>query len=173
MKGKFDVGDVELDEFLKGLTPGDRIEIYTDGSCLGNPGPGGWGAIFVFRDKRSCISGFEKMTTNNRMELRAAIEAIKAMPDSIEIILYTDSSYVKNGITSWVKTWLTNNWKSASGAPVKNQDFWKELAALTEDRTVNWKWVKGHSDCANNNNADFVARSAIVGAYMKDDLVSD
>ncbi|MDR2459112.1 MAG: ribonuclease HI [Holosporales bacterium] len=170
MKSSFSMVDVELDEFIRNLKPGDHIEVYTDGSCLGNPGPGGWGGIFVFRNKRANVSGFEKMTTNNRMELRAAIEAIKVIPTSMEITLYTDSSYVKNGITNWVKTWRVNNWKSTSGAPVKNQDAWKELVSVSEDRTVHWRWVKGHSDCTNNNNADFVAKSAIISAYMKEPI---
>jgi ribonuclease HI len=168
VRSDFNVVDVEFEEFLKYLKPDDSIEIYTDGSCLGNPGPGGWAGIFIFRNKRASISGFEKMTTNNRMELIAAVEAIRALPTSIAITLYTDSTYVKNGITQWITTWIKNNWKSAAGRPVKNQDLWKELASVVEGRTINWVWIKGHSDCTNNNNADFVARSAIVASYMQD-----
>jgi ribonuclease HI len=168
MKGDFCVTDQSLTEFLQNLSDGDRIEVYTDGSCIGNPGPGGWAAVFTFRDKRANISGFERKTTNNRMELKAAIEAIKTVPKNVAAVIYTDSTYVKNGITSWIKTWQRNNWKSSSGKAVKNQDLWEELLEVTSEKKVEWQWVKGHSDCLNNNNADFVARSAIVSSYMED-----
>ncbi|MDR2667276.1 MAG: ribonuclease HI [Holosporales bacterium] len=168
MKCNFGVVDLSLEEFLQNLKHEDRIEVYTDGSCIGNPGPGGWAAVFTFRDKRTNISGFEKETTNNRMELKAAIEAIKTIPQNVVAVVYTDSTYVKNGITSWIKTWTRNNWKSSSGKAVKNQDLWEELLKATALKAVEWRWVKGHSDCLNNNNADFVARSAIISSCMED-----
>jgi ribonuclease HI len=161
------VEDIEFDDFRRSLREGCNVEVYTDGSCIGNPGPGGWGAVFVFRDKRSNISGFEKETTNNRMELMAAIKSVEAIPNTVHMTVYTDSTYVKNGITSWVKKWQTNGWKSSSGSLVKNQDLWIKLSQLIADRKIEWCWVKGHSDCMNNNNADFIAKSAIVRSYMK------
>lgn len=168
MNSTFDITDLDFEDFLKNLKKGERVEIYTDGSCIGNPGPGGWGGVFIRRDKRTTLSGFEKDTTNNRMELKAAIESINAMPKDISLIIYTDSAYVKNGITTWVKGWKANNWISAAGKPVKNQDLWEDLSAAIEGRNIEWNWVKGHAECTNNNNADFVARSAIVTSYMQD-----
>lgn len=167
MNDNFTIEDLEFSDFIKHLRDNDQIEIYTDGSCIGNPGPGGWAGVFIFRDKRTNISGFEKDTTNNRMELMAAIESVKHVPQNIKATIYTDSTYLKNGITSWIKTWKMNNWKSSSGKPVKNQDLWIALADAIESKSIEWVWVKGHSDCVNNNNADFVARSAIVTSYME------
>ncbi|MBQ7524721.1 MAG: ribonuclease HI [Alphaproteobacteria bacterium] len=166
MQGNFGVEDLEFSEFLKNLRDGDKVEIYTDGSCIGNPGPGGWAGVFVFRDKRTNISGFENNTTNNRMELMAAIESVRHTPEEIFATIYTDSTYVRNGITSWIKTWQQNNWRSVSGKAVKNQDLWMSLAEEVKGKHIEWVWVKGHSDCTNNNNADFVARSAIVASRM-------
>ncbi len=162
------IKDLEFDEFKISLDENSSIEIYTDGSCLGNPGPGGWGCVFVCREKRANLSGFEKDTTNNRMELMAAIMAIKSMPHDIKMTIYTDSSYVKNGITLWVKNWKKNNWTLSNRKPVKNKDLWEELSELITNRTIEWIWVKGHADCINNNNADFIARSAIITSYMEE-----
>lgn len=167
MNSSFEIEDLEFSDFLKQLRPNDKIEIYTDGSCIGNPGPGGWAGVFIHRDKRANISGFEKSTTNNRMELMAAIESVNHVPETISATIYTDSTYVKNGITSWIKSWQSNNWRSASGKPVKNQDLWIALAEAIKSKNIEWVWVKGHADCVNNNNADFVARSAIVTSYME------
>ena len=167
MNDNFEVEDLEFSEFLKNLKPNDKIEIYTDGSCIGNPGPGGWAGVFIFRDKRSNISGFENNTTNNRMELMAAIESVRNTPNDVCATIYTDSTYVRNGITTWIKNWQANNWKSTSGKPVKNQDLWMALSEAIKTKHIEWVWVKGHSDCINNNNADFVARSAIVTSYME------
>ncbi len=167
MNSSFEIEDLEFSDFLKRLRPNDKIEIYTDGSCIGNPGPGGWAGVFIHRDKRANISGFEKSTTNNRMELMAAIESVNHVPETISATIYTDSTYVKNGITSWIKSWQSNNWKSASGKPVKNQDLWIALAEAIKSKNIEWVWVKGHADCINNNNADFVARSAIVSSCME------
>lgn len=167
MNDNFEIEDIGFSEFLKNLRPNDKIEIYTDGSCIGNPGPGGWAGVFIFRDKRSNISGFENNTTNNRMELMAAIESVKNTPNDVYATIYTDSTYVKNGVTTWVKTWKNNNWRSTSGKSVKNQDLWTKLIEEVEKKHIEWVWVKGHADCVNNNNADFVARSAIVSSYME------
>jgi ribonuclease HI len=163
-----EITDLDIDEFVRSLKKGDKVEVYTDGSCLGNPGPGGWAAVFILNTKRTNISGFEKNTTNNRMELMAAIMAVKTMPNYVHIDLYTDSTYVKNGMTVWVKDWEKNNWISASKKPVKNKDLWVELNLLSKDRDIEWIWVRGHSDCTNNNNADFIAKSAIVSLYMQE-----
>ena len=144
MNSSFEIEDLEFSDFLKRLRPNDKIEIYTDGSCIGNPGPGGWAGVFIHRDKRANISGFEKSTTNNRMELMAAIESVNHVPETISATIYTDSTYVKNGITSWIKSWQSNNWKSASGKPVKNQDGFgsKDMQiALTTIMQILWRVV--------------------------------
>ena len=133
------------------------IEIFTDGACSGNPGPGGWGVLIIDGDARTEMSGGESETTNNRMEMRAAIEALKATGDA-PIVLHTDSQYVKNGINDWIRGWKRNGWKTASKKPVKNKDLWQELDALTEDRDIDWRWVKGHSGHPGNERADELAR---------------
>ena len=136
--------------------------IYTDGACSGNPGPGGWGAvIFDKNDNQMNISGKERDTTNNRMELKAPIMALKKIKIDSEIIIYTDSSYVKNGITEWIKKWKENGWKSANKKPVKNKDLWIKLDNLCKGNKVIWKWVKGHSNNKYNNLADELATRTI------------
>ena len=136
--------------------------IYTDGACSGNPGPGGWGAvIFDNNNKQTNISGGEKYTTNNRMELSAAIMALKKIKTKSEAIIYTDSTYVKNGITEWIKKWEMNGWKNANKQPVKNKDLWIKLDGLCKDNKIIWKWVKGHSNNKYNNLADELATQAI------------
>jgi len=139
-----------------------KYTIYTDGACSGNPGPGGWGAvIFDNNNKQKNISGSEKNTTNNRMELSAAIMALKKIKINSEITIYTDSTYVKNGITEWVLKWKENGWKNSNKKPVKNKDLWVKLDGLCEQNRVNWKWVKGHSTNKYNNLADELATQAI------------
>ena len=136
--------------------------IYTDGACSGNPGPGGWGAvIFDEKKKQSNISGKESMTTNNRMELLAPIMAIKRIKEKSEITVYTDSTYLKNGITDWIKKWEKNGWKSSSNQPIKNKDLWLELNKLSSEHKVSWNWVEGHSNNEFNNLADKLATEAI------------
>ena len=136
--------------------------IYTDGACSGNPGPGGWGAvIFDENKKQSNISGKETMTTNNRMELLAPIMAIKRIKEKSEITVYTDSNYLKNGITDWIKKWEKNGWKSSSNQPIKNKDLWLELNKLSSEHKVSWNWVEGHSNNEFNNLADKLATEAI------------
>ena len=139
-----------------------KYKIYTDGACLGNPGPGGWGAvIFDQDDKQKNISGSEKNTTNNRMELLAAIMSLKKIKTNSEVVIFTDSTYVKNGITEWMKNWKKNGWKNSSKKPVKNKDLWEKLDKLCEANSVSWKWVKGHSSNKFNNLADELATKAI------------
>ena len=139
-----------------------KYKIYTDGACSGNPGSGGWGAvIFDQDDKQENISGGEKNTTNNRMELLAAIMSLKKIKTNSEVVIFTDSTYVKNGITEWMKNWKKNGWKNSSKKPVKNKDLWEKLDKLCEANSVSWKWVKGHSTNEFNNLADELATKAI------------
>jgi len=133
------------------------IKIFTDGACSGNPGPGGWGVLIIDGATRIEMHGGESETTNNRMEMRAAIEALKATGDA-PVVLHTDSQYVKNGINTWIHGWKRNGWKTASKKPVKNKDLWQELDALTIGRDIDWRWVKGHSGHPGNERADELAR---------------
>ncbi|MDC0426915.1 ribonuclease HI [Pelagibacteraceae bacterium] len=136
--------------------------IYTDGACSGNPGPGGWGAIIIDEKKNQItLSGKKKSTTNNRMELTAPIMALKKIKKSSEIIVYTDSTYLKNGITIWIENWKKNGWKSANKKPVKNKDLWLVLSKLTEKKSIYWKWVKAHAGNKFNELADKLATEAI------------
>ena len=140
------------------------MDIYTDGACSGNPGPGGWGVLILDGGDRRELCGGERETTNNRMELMAAIEALRATAPSDEINLYTDSQYVKNGINQWIKNWKRNGWKTASKKPVKNQDLWETLDTLIEGRPVHWHWVKGHAGHPGNERADELARQGAEAA---------
>ena len=136
--------------------------IYTDGACSGNPGPGGWGVIILDEKKNQInLSGKEKSTTNNRMELMAPIMALKKIKNSSEITIYTDSTYLKDGITVWINNWKKNGWKSASKKPVKNKDLWVALSKLTEKKSIYWKWVKAHAGNKFNELADKLATDAI------------
>ena len=137
------------------------IKIYTDGSCIGNPGPGGWAAIILNGNKQNIISGGKKNTTNNQMELMAAIKALVFFSKKQKIRIYTDSNYVKEGITNWIKIWEKNNWKTADKKNVKNVDLWKRLKELTKSNQVEWNWVKGHSGDPMNNMVDKLARKAV------------
>ncbi len=135
------------------------LEIYTDGACQGNPGPGGWAAVLIWGDHIKKISGFEENTTNNRMELLAALNALLEVKKDIPIKLYTDSQYVKRGMSEWIKLWLHNNWNRGK---VKNIDLWQKLAEIDKDLQVQWCWVKGHSGNHYNEMADTLARNEIV-----------
>ena len=136
------------------------VEISTDGACLGNPGPGGWGAILRYGDVEKELSGAEPDTTNNRMELMGAIQALNALKRPSTVILYTDSSYVRNGITKWISGWQRNGWKTASKQPVKNADLWKDLLEAEKKHQVEWRWVKGHAGDKYNEIADTLATGA-------------
>lgn len=134
--------------------------IYTDGACAGNPGPGGWAAVVVVGGKvDSSFHGRNPATTNNQMEMMAAIEGLKQLQPSEQGVMYTDSQYVIKGMTEWLKGWKAKGWKTAAGAPVKNQDLWMQLDALASNRNVTWKWVKGHSGDIFNEMADTLART--------------
>ena len=139
-----------------------KYKIYTDGACSGNPGPGGWAAIILADDKvKYEISGSEKNTTNNKMELLAPIKAIQKFKKKSEILIYTDSTYVKDGITTWIKKWEKNGWKTASKNPVKNIELWKKLKNLSLKHSIKWIWVKGHAQNKYNNLVDEIAQGAI------------
>lgn len=137
------------------------VEIFTDGACSGNPGPGGWGAILRYGDKERELSGGEKDTTNNRMELMAAIIALETLKEPCEVSLTTDSKYVMDGITKWIIGWKKKNWKKADNKPVLNADLWQRLDIANARHKVNWKWVKGHAGHAENERCDELARMAI------------
>jgi ribonuclease HI len=139
----------------------DAVEVFTDGACRGNPGPGGWGALLRFKGRERELSGGEASTTNNRMELMAAIVALETLKRSCEVDLTTDSQYVCKGITEWLPQWRARNWKTASRKPVKNQDLWQRLDEALARHRVRWHWVRGHSGHPENERADQLARDAI------------
>ncbi len=136
------------------------IEIYTDGACLGNPGPGGWGALLRYGKIERELSGGEPASTNNRMELMGAIAALEALTEPCEVILHTDSQYVRQGITEWMRNWVRRGWKTAGGAAVKNQDLWQRLQLASERHQIDWRWVKGHSGHPENERVDALASAA-------------
>ena len=138
-----------------------KVDIYTDGACSGNPGPGGWGVLIKIDNENIELSGGDRETTNNRMELMAAIKALEEIDKDYEITLYTDSNYVKDGITSWISNWKKNNWKTASKKDVKNKELWIRLDEAIKDKNISWVWVKGHAGNAGNEQADYLARSAL------------
>jgi len=140
-----------------------KVVIYTDGACSGNPGPGGWGAILTFGDHEKEISGREAHTTNNRMELMAAISALETLKRPCKIELHTDSQYLQQGISTWIKSWKKNGWRTADKKPVKNTDLWQRLDAALARHEVDWRWVRGHHGHEMNERADVLARSAISG----------
>ena len=136
------------------------IKIYTDGSCIGNPGKGGWAAIIIINDKKTQMTGSQKNTTNNQMELLAPIKALNKIPIGSKIQIFTDSKYVKSGITEWIHNWKKNGWKTANKQSVKNKELWTELDLLTEKFEIKWSWVKGHSTDKLNNEVDLLAKEA-------------
>ena len=143
------------------LSPPEAVEIFTDGACSGNPGPGGWGALLRYKGKERELSGAEAETTNNRMEMMAAIAALEALTRPARVRLTTDSIYLRDGITKWIAAWKRRNWKTASKKPVKNVDLWQRLETAMAPHDVSWHWVKGHSGHAENERADDLARDAI------------
>ncbi|MEO5376183.1 MAG: ribonuclease HI [Magnetococcus sp. DMHC-6] len=152
----------ELQEALPLTREGlKRVEIYTDGACSGNPGPGGWGVLLRFGAYEKQLSGFEASTTNNRMEMQAVIEALSALKQSCQIVLTTDSTYVKNGITQWISGWKKNNWRKSDGKPVKNEDLWKKMDTLCQKHVIKWHWVRGHDGHHENEVVDQLARKAV------------
>jgi ribonuclease HI len=144
-----------------------RVALYTDGACSGNPGPGGWGAILLWGEHKKTVSGGEPQTTNNRMELTAAIEGLEALSRGCAIDLHTDSQYLKNGITGWIHGWKRNGWKTADKKPVKNEDLWRRLDTALERHDVEFHWVKGHAGHDLNERADQLARDGIAEIRLK------
>jgi ribonuclease HI len=144
-----------------------QVSIWTDGACSGNPGPGGWGAVLRYGGHEKELKGGETLTTNNRMELTAAIEALRSLNRSCEVILHTDSQYLRGGVTGWINSWKSNGWRTASKKPVKNEDLWRALAAAAERHTVEWRWVKGHADDELNVRADKLAREGMAPFLAK------
>lgn len=138
-----------------------HVDIYTDGACRGNPGPGGWAAILKYGDKETIIQGAETETTNNRMELTAAVSALKKLKRSCDIKITTDSKYLMDGVTTWLPNWKTNGWKTAAKKPVKNEDLWRLLDELVTNHKISWNWVKGHSGHSENERVDRLANEAL------------
>jgi len=146
-----------------------EVSIFTDGSCLGNPGPGGYGAVLVYKGHQKELSQGYKLTTNNRMEMLATVKALASLTEPCNVTLTTDSQYVKQGITSWISKWQKNNWKTAAKQPVKNVDLWKALHEQTKRHEINWQWVKGHSGHPENERCDDLARNAAMASNLLED----
>ncbi|TXH05082.1 MAG: ribonuclease HI [Nevskiaceae bacterium] len=138
-----------------------KIVIYTDGACKGNPGPGGWGALLSYNGRSKTLKGGEPATTNNRMELMAAISALESLREPCEVLLHTDSKYVMDGLTQWLPNWKARGWRTADKKPVKNQDLWQRLDAAVQRHRIDWRWVKGHAGDPGNERADQLANEAI------------
>lgn len=144
-------------------TPAQAVQAFTDGACLGNPGPGGWAALLRYGGRERELSGGEPDTTNNRMELLAAISALEGLSRPCQIDLYTDSRYVQQGIQSWLPRWRSNGWRTSDGKPVKNQDLWQQLDELVAGHEVHWRWVRGHAGNPGNERADALANRGVPG----------
>ena len=144
-----------------------RVSIWTDGACSGNPGPGGWGAVLRYGGHEKELKGGEALTTNNRMELTAAIEALRSLTRPCEVILHTDSQYLRGGVTGWIDSWKSNGWRTAAKKPVKNEDLWRALDEAAEQHTIEWRWVKGHADDELNVRADQLARDGMAPYLTK------
>ncbi|WP_355607758.1 ribonuclease HI [Xanthomonas cannabis] len=138
------------------------IEVHTDGSCLGNPGPGGWAALLRYNGREKELAGGEAVSTNNRMELMAAIMALETLTEPCQIVLHTDSQYVRQGITEWMPGWVRRGWKTAGGDPVKNRELWERLHAATQRHRIDWRWVKGHNGDPDNERVDVLARNQAI-----------
>ena len=152
---------------MSGDVAGEAVEIYTDGACSGNPGPGGWGAVLFYRGHEKELYGGEPAkTTNNRMELMAAIQALESLTRAVPVRLHTDSTYVRNGVTKWLPIWKRNGWKTAAKQPVKNADLWQRLDAAMERHDVDWRWVKGHAGNVGNERADALANRGMAAAML-------
>jgi ribonuclease HI len=152
--------------------PGQQaVEIFTDGACRGNPGPGGWGAILRYRRVEKELSGGEKQTTNNRMEMTAAIVALETLKRPCRVRLYTDSQYLRDGITRWLKSWKARNWRTADKKPVKNVDLWQRLDTAAAPHQIEWHWVRGHAGHPENERADALARAAVPAPTTQDQEV--
>jgi ribonuclease HI len=145
----------------------DAVDLYTDGACSGNPGPGGWGVLMLYKGNEKELCGGEPATTNNRMELMAAIQGLESLKRGVKVRVHTDSTYVKDGITKWIHGWKKNGWKNAQKKPVKNAELWQRLETAIERHDVSWHWVKGHSDHPENDRADALARQGMAPYLLK------
>jgi ribonuclease HI len=143
------------------MSKGEAVVIYTDGACSGNPGPGGWGSVMLYRGHRRELSGGEKQTTNNRMEMMPVIAALETLKRSCKVCVHTDSTYVMKGMTEWLESWKARGWKTAAKKPVLNEDLWRRLDEAAARHELEWRWVKGHSGVPENERADELARKAI------------
>jgi len=152
----------ETDKIGAGSSPLKTIDIFSDGACSGNPGPGGWAAILRYKASEKEISGFEKQTTNNRMEMTAVIEALRMLKEPCKVLVHTDSQYLRDGITVWIHGWKRNGWKTRGKQPVKNRELWEALDELTRKHRVEWVWVQGHSGHPENERCDELARREII-----------
>ena len=157
-KKRQDISDLQGNLMEKNLK---TVEIFTDGACSGNPGIGGWGALLRYNETEKELSGAERLTTNNRMEMTAVIAALNALKHPCAVNLFSDSQYVINGVTKWIFGWQKNGWRTADKKPVQNSDLWQEIVRLTKYHTIEWHWVKGHAGHAENERADALARGAI------------
>jgi ribonuclease HI len=146
-----------------------QIDIYTDGACIGNPGPGGYGAVLVSGNRRKELSRGFRLTTNNRMELMAVIAALETVNQESDVRVFTDSQYVRNGITSWVRTWMKNGWRTSAKKPVKNRDLWERLMDLGDRPKIEWKWIKGHAGHRENERCDRLANEASRAGRLAED----
>jgi ribonuclease HI len=160
-----DMPPFAFDHFVEAICPGP-IFVFTDGACSGNPGPGGWGAVFLQDDRSAELSGGEGNTTNNRMELQATISALSALPKKSVVHLATDSQYVQKGIELWIHAWKKNGWRTADKKMVKNKDLWEQLDALTHHHTLSWEWVKGHAGHKYQERSDALARQEIARLWV-------
>ena len=149
-----------------------QVEIHTDGACLGNPGPGGWAALLRWHDSERELTGAEPQTTNNRMELAAAIGALQALREPCAVVLHTDSQYVQKGISEWLAGWKRKGWRTASGQPVKNADLWRALDAAAAPHQVQWRWVRGHAGHVDNERVDQLARAAALQVAGREPLAA-
>lgn len=152
---------VLLSDTIRNMSSFPHVTIYSDGACSGNPGPGGWGALLKFGTHKKELSGFSPETTNNRMELTAAIKALKALKEPCQVEFYTDSEYLRKGITEWMINWKRKGWKTAAKKPVKNQDLWKTLDQAVQKHQIKWHWLRGHAGHQENERVDRLARDAI------------
>ena len=152
---------VKLSAVAPHAQDGPRIEIWTDGACKGNPGPGGWGALLRYGDREKELFGGERLTTNNRMELMAVIEALSSLKRRCDVIVHTDSQYVQLGITEWIGNWIRRDWRTADKKPVKNADLWQRLHSVAAGHDVHWHWVKGHAGIDGNERADELANRGV------------
>ncbi|MDR2464272.1 MAG: ribonuclease HI [Holosporales bacterium] len=160
---------VDAENFRSCLNKNETTFVYTDGACRGNPGPGGWGAILHQGEIFTELFGGEEQTTNNRMELFAAIASLEFMPEGSTLIIATDSQYLQNGVVQWMPKWKKNGWKTANNVPVKNQDLWLKIDTLCNKRVVSWTWIKGHTGNIHNERADIIAKQAIARLIMSGD----